>query len=317
MDTNLWSQMRQFNARGGFFNGLNPQITGKIYYASGEGAVYTGLNGHGGLSPDDSFATIAHALTKMNHYDWLVLDGVFREQVVAPQDIFDCTIFGGANRPRQATDGGVATGGGTSWLAPASPTATTPLIKLRESGWTIANIQMAPVASSACIRVSRAETATDFDGSHATFLGLYLVGGGASGIGIEDVGGCGGVLVEGCRFQALGDSALKGISTGIAVPLGWTIRDNRFQQNLNDIKMSLSYAEILNNRFLTAGSGATNKVISTTAVSAQGGNNQVLLNQFNNTEAQIAPGSGYTGAASDMWMNYVNDQAALAFGQPA
>ena len=81
--------------------------------------------------------------------------------------------------------------------------------------------------------------------------------------------------------------------------------------------MSLNSSVIKGNNFITPGSGATNKVISTTFISTQGGLNHVVLNFFNNTEAQIAPGSGYTGAASDFWMNYVTDQAALAFGQPA
>lgn len=311
------ASMKDFFNRGGFVNGLNPTVVGRIWYANGEGATYTGLDGHEGRAPQDGFATIAYALTKMSSYDILVLDGVFREQCVAPQDVFDCKIIGAGNNPRQATDGGVATGGGASWLAPSSPTATTPLLKLREQAWKLGNIQMAPVASSACVRVSRAETATDMDGGHTAFVDMYMVGGGANGIGIEDVGGCGYVTVDNCRFQALGDTAIKGISTGIAIPLSWKIRNNSFQQNLNDIKMSLSYAEILYNRFLTAGAGATNKVISTTALSTQGGNNQVLFNTFNNSEAQIAPGSGYTGAATDLWLNYVNDQAALAFGQPA
>src|SRR5688572_5618946 len=113
MDPNIWSQMRAFQARGGFFNGLNPTIVGNIWYVNGEGAVNTGSDGHGGLSPTDGFATIAYAFTKINDYDIVVLDGVFREQVVAPA-VYDITIIGAANRTRQATDGGVATGGGAS-----------------------------------------------------------------------------------------------------------------------------------------------------------------------------------------------------------
>jgi len=270
-----------------------------------------------GGGPRGSFTTFADLAPNLRSRDLIYLSGVLKEQAVTPQDVFDVTILGAANRPRQATDGGVPTGGGASWLAPASPAATTPLLKIREQGWSVINIQFAPVASSACIRLSRAETAADMDGSHASIIGCYFVGGGALGIGIEDVGGCGHVLVEDCEFESLLDSGLKGISTGIAVPLNWTIRNNKFKTNLNDIKMSLSYGQILGNRFCTAGAGAVNKVISTTAVAVQGGNNQVLLNFFNNSEAQIAPASGYTGAATDLWQNYVNDQAALAFGQPA
>lgn len=310
--------MKDFYNRGGFVNGLNPTIVGDIWYVNGEGATYTGLNGHEGRSPQDGLATIAYAFTKLRNYDILVLDGVFREQCVAPQDVFDVTIIGAGNRPRQATDSGVATGGGASWLAPSSPTASTPLLKLREQAWTLINFQMAPVASSACVRIARSETAVEADGSHATFLGMYMVGGGSGGSGIEDYGGGSHVLVDHCEFQLLTGSAIGYAvnSGGIATPYGWVIRNNKFMQNTNDIKMSHSYAVIRENQFMTAGSGSTNKVISTNAATG-GGNNQVLLNQFSNTEAQIAPGSGYTGVSTDTWMNYVNDQAALAYGQPA
>jgi len=270
-----------------------------------------------GYGPRGSFATFTELAPNLRSRDLIILGGVLREQAVTPQDVFDVTIIGAANRPRQSTDGGVPTGGGASWLSPTTPVATTPLLKIREQGWKIANIQFAPVATSACVRLSRAEIASDMDGSHAEFIGCYFVGGGANGIGIEDVGGCSFVLIDDCRFQQLGDTALKGISTGIDVPQGWIIKNSQFRANLNDIKMSLNFALINKNTFFTAGSGATNKVISTTAVSVQGGNNQILLNHFNNTEVQIAPGSGFTGAATDVWMNYVTDQAALAIGQPA
>lgn len=310
---NVWANVKSFNSRGGFSNGLDPTIVGKVLYVNGN----SGNDGNSGLSPTLPFLTMAKAFSILAHHDIIVFTGVIREQLTAPQGVFDVTIIGGANRPRQATDSGVATGGGSSWLAPSSPTATTPLLKLREQGWMLMNFQMAPVAASACVRLARAETAALKDASHAAFYNMYFVGGGLTGIGIEDVGGCGFVVVEGCRFQSIADTAIKGISTGIAVPQGWRIENNKFQSNLNDIKMSLNTSEILSNRFLTVGSGATNKVISTTAVSAQGGNNHVLRNFFNNAEAEIAPGNGFTGAATDLWLNYVRDQAALAIGQPA
>jgi len=112
-------------------------------------------------------------------------------------------------------------------------------------------------------------------------------------------------------------SAILSLNTAAAIPLMWEILRNRFRDNTNDVKMSLSKSLIESNKFLSVGSGATNKVISTTFISTQGGSNHVLWNFFNNTEAEIAPGSGYTGAATDEWINYVRDQAALAIGQPA
>ncbi len=326
---NLWASVNQFYSRGGFVNGLNPTVVGRVWYVSGEqGTVNEGNSGvpslftqgsdsNSGLSPKSPLATIARALALVDNYDIIVISGVFREQVVAPTGVFDVTIIGAANRPRQATTSGTATGGGATWLAPASPTALTPLLELNRQGWSIRNIMFAPTTSSAAIHLTRSASVDLIDASHTTIADCYFAQGGTGSIGIEDANGAGFVLVERCRFFGMTGTAILSLATGAAVPLRWQIRDCVFGENTNDIKMSLSYAVIERNQFLTAGSGATNKVISTTFISVQGGNNHITLNQFSNTEGQIAPGNGYTGAASDTWMNYVNDQAALAFGQPA
>jgi hypothetical protein len=270
-----------------------------------------------GGGPRGSFSTFTALKPNLRSRDLIILSGVLREQAVAPSDIYDVTIIGAANQPRQATSGGVPTGGGACWIGPTSPTATTPLLELVSQGWAFENIEFTPVASSAAIRLTRSASVDTIDAGHARFTNCYFAANGVTTpIGIEDNGGCRSVIIEGCRFEGLA-SAVLSLNTAAAVPLDWNINNNKFFQNTNDIKMSLSYASIVSNQFLTAGSGATNKVISTTFISTQGGNNKLVLNFFNNTEAQIAPGSGYTGAASDQWMNYVTDQAALAFGQPA
>lgn len=302
--------LKAFVNRGGAVNGLNPTVVGKVWFVNPQ----AGADGNNGLSPDRGFETMARAFEFVANNDIIVLTGVVREQLVAPTGVFDVTIVGSVVTPRQATDGGVATGGGATWLPPATgAVATTPLLQLVAQGWTLVNLQMSPHTASACVRLTRTAL---LDASHAAFINCYFSGGGVTPIGIEDNGGCGFVQVLGCRFQNL-TSAILSLNTAQAIPLSWKISDGRFQQNTNDVKMSLSYAIIERNRFMTAGAGAVNKVISTTFIAAQGGNNQVLLNQFSNTEAEIAPATGYTGAASDTWMNYVNNQAALAFGLPA
>ena len=278
-----------------------------------------------GTGPRGSFTNFTDLAPNLRSRDIIVLGGVLREQAVAPLLVYDVTIIGAANRPRQATtatggdpSAGTVTGGGACWLPPASGSvATTPLLELRAAGWSFENIEFSPHTSSAAIRLTRSGSVDTTDASHARFSECYFSGNGGTGqIGIEDNGGAGRVLVENCRFDGLA-SAILSLTTAAAIPLGWHIKDNRFQQNTNDVKMSLSYAIIERNKFMTAGSGSTNKVISTTFILTQGGNNHVLLNLFSNTEAQIAPTSGFTGASTDTWMNYVNDQAALAFGQPA
>jgi len=272
-----------------------------------------------GGGPRGSFTTFTDLKSNLRSRDLILLSGVLREQAVAPDGIFDVAIVGAADQPRQATSGGTPTGGGATWMPPSSgAVATTPLLELTRAGWQLENIEFTPHTASAGVRLTRSASVDLIDASHAKFDNCYFAAnGGTTQIGIEDNGGCRSVFVNDCRFEGLTNTAILSISTAAAVPLGWLIMNNQFLQNTNDIKMSLSYGRIMKNQFMTAGSGATNKIISTTFIAVQGGNSHILLNQFTNTEAEIAPGSGYTGAATDTWMNYVNNQAALAFGQPA
>lgn len=271
-----------------------------------------------GDGPRGAFTTFAALAPNLRSRDTIILSGVLREQATAPDGIYDVRIIGAANAPRQATSGGSPTGGGACWLAPSSgAAAATPLLTLVRQGWAVENIEFTPHTSSAAIQINRSASVDAIDAGHFTATGCYFAANGGSGqIGIADQNGSRSGLIEGCRFEGL-ESAILSLGTSAAVPLDWRILGNKFMQNTNDIKMSLSYSLIRQNSFMTAGSGSTNKVISTTFISTQGGFNHILLNQFSNTEAEIAPTSGYTGASTDTWMNYVNNQAALAFGLPA
>lgn len=263
-----------------------------------------------GTSPQTPYTTMAQALLSVADNDVICFIGKVREQLVAPLGVTGVRIIGVAG-------GNVRDDDGAKWYAPASPVAGQALIEIREQGWEFHNFLMTPDnTGGACIKAHRAESATYPDSSHFICRGMRFVGGGGTPNGIEDVGGNHHYIVDGCEFQSL-TKAITCSSTAIAVPLRNTITNNKFMQNTNDIASSLSYSLIQGNRFFTPGSGSTNKVISTTYNAVQGGINQIILNVFNNTEAQIAPTSGYTGAATDVWSNYVTDQAALAVGQPA
>ena len=269
-----------------------------------------------GQGPRGAFATFETLKPHLRSRDVIYLSGVLEEQgCVTPENVFDVTIIGAANRPRQATSGGVPTGGGAYWKTDSTRNGA-PLLEVKSQGWMFSNICFNPYASYSALKFTRDAAVDLIDASHAIVDNCYFVGGGQGQIGIENSGGAGFCQIMNSRFLLL-DFAIKCTSTAAAVPLLWEILDNSFSRNTNDIASALSYAQILRNRFMTAGAGAVNKVISTTYNAAQGGNNQVLLNFFNNTEAQIAPGTGYTGAATDFWSNYVTDQAALAIGQPA
>jgi len=53
-----------------------------------------------GDGPRGSFTTFADLAPNLRNRDTVILSGVLKEQATAPQDVFDVTILGAANRPR-------------------------------------------------------------------------------------------------------------------------------------------------------------------------------------------------------------------------
>lgn len=308
----IMAGMKQFAARGGFVNGLNPTMTGRIWYVNGEQALSAagGSDSNTGREPSDAFGTIERVLTFVDSYDIIVLDGVFREQVVAPLGVFDVTVIGAANRPRQATNAGIATGGGATWLKPASPVAATPLIELREQGWTFENIFMSGPTDDACIKMHCEETATYPDASHLTLRGMRMGGG---FIGLEDYGGASNVLIENCSFEdyaGVGGGAIVVTNQGIRIPSRWMFRYNRILPCVNGIVGAFVDSQFIYNQIYKC---------TTTTMKLNSGNtglrNMVKYNDFNIAAADFDPADGVEGNATDTWVNWLTD--VLEFGVPA
>lgn len=308
--TNLWAQVKSFAARAGFVNGLNPTMTGNTWYVNSNTTASRGpigSDGNSGLSPLSPFLTIARAFTFVKAYDTVVLSGVFKEQVTAPV-IYDVTVVGSENDPRQATSSGVQTGGGASWLAPASPTASTPLVRVVAQGWRFINIQFAPVAASACITFDRRETAAIPDSSHGSVLGCYFTTGGAGGIGVEIIE-CKKIRIEDCLFEALTGSGGLGIKTtaggGVANPSYVVVNNCKFAQNTGDMDLAgMDRGLITNNNLFTS-----NVILAGTRIKLSGGNgfNHVLNNNFSDIAADVTIAKGYTPGTSDVWRNWTTN----------
>lgn len=270
-----------------------------------------------GNGPRGCFSSMEDCLQHVRSRDVIVLGGVLREQVVTPLDVYDVTIIGAANNPRQATSGGVPTGGGASWLPPTSPTATTPLIEVRAAGWSFKNIEFTPVNASAAVRLTRSATVDTIDASHAGFEGCaFQSNGGTTQIGIEDNGGCGFVTIDGCRFEALGGTAILGLNTAAAVPLRWRVRQNLFLRNTNGIAMSATQGLFWANVINQAANDANNKM-NLISVAGQGSLNMVLDNQFSDAAANVTIAKGYKPGTTDVWRNWVTDSAAMIVTVPA
>jgi hypothetical protein len=225
-----------------------PSVYGNYWFVDTE----RGSDGNTGKSRSKAFSTMSKALSVAGTSDVVFLTGDCREELTGSNLVFDLTIVGCGNSPHHPDL--PATGyrsGAATWRPPASPTAATPLIKVRGRGWRFVNILFdAPVDAAAIYLERNASSGTDeYDGSHASILGCRFD---AGKVGIENAGGCGFTTVKGNFFRGLSESGGAGIkctSTSVAVPLAWTIEDNRFANNASHILSSMSYSTIKGNTF--------------------------------------------------------------------
>ncbi len=290
----FWRNIRDDNRRvmlGDHAYGVN-----RIFYLFPQG---------GGPSGSFTFSTFADMAPHLRDRDLVLLSGVLREQAIAPV-VYDVTILGAANQPRQATSGGVPTGGGASWLAPTSPVAATPLLQIVAQGWVIENIQFAPVAASDCIRFRRMETAAIPDASHGIVRGCYFSTGGAAGHGVN-LGECKRIVVEDCEFEALtgagGTAIRRSADGGISNTNYCTIQRNKFVGNANDIILaSAENIVVRDNIFMDVVDGAR-KFIQVTGANLYSLNN--YLSQVATAGYTVA--NGFEGGATDTWRIFVND----------
>lgn len=282
----FWRNMREENRRAIL---QDYGVINKVWYLFPQGG-----------GPRGSFETFTELAPNLRSRDLIYLSGVLKEQATTPVGVFDVTILGAANRPRQATNSGVPTGGGASWLSPASPSRD-PLLAVIEQGWTIQNIQMAPPASESCIRFRRRESATVPDGSHGKVLDCYFSTGGAAGNGV-DVTECKRILIENCDFEALGTGTaiLNTADGGVAQTNYGVIRGNRFQRgNAGDIIVAGNNYLIQNNIFY-----AKFAVEGGYRIDLNGGAlNMVIDNYVADIDITIALGFR-KGSAGDIWRNF-------------
>lgn len=299
---NFWRNLNYDNRR--LILRDSPQVN-NVWYLFPQG---------GGPSGAHTFETFAELSPNLKDRDLILFGGVLREQAIAPV-AYDVHLLGVANKPRQATSGGVPTGGGASWLAPTTPVAATPLLQVIAQGWIIENIQFAPVAASDCIRFRRMETAAIPDASHGIVRGCYFSTGGAAGHGIN-VGECAHIQIEDCRFQSLtgaGGTAIRRTADGgIAVTDRTIVQDCDFFGNANDIILLLGTNCIVRrNVFHDAVDGAR-KFIQITGV-----NGHFYDNHFAGAVgAGITVANGFEGVASSVWRNWVTDAVDPVIADP-
>lgn len=252
----------------------------------------TGADGRTGDSWETALDTMEEAFTRLSSGDTIFFRGKVKEQVTAPVQVFDVTIIGAANRPRHADAAPVGSESAASWVPPDSPTSSTPLLKVLQQGWTVANCLFDAPSDAAAILLSSTGGSGDAerDATHFSAVGVKFANGQS---GIEDTGGTHHLLIDDCEFNAL-TNGYKCNSTGIRVPSYNTIRDSYFVNNTNHIVSSMNYSVLHGNTLIKH----TTTAINLAANSSQGEYNSVWGNALGGTYS-IA--GGYTPGANDEW----------------
>lgn len=264
----------------------------------------------------NAFATMAGLASVIEPGLTIGLEGVLKENYVAP-DVNDITIIGKANQPRQATDSGIANGGGATWLNPG--TVASPLLHVASGSldkpsqaWRLVNIFFNNAGDAPCVKLDRKITGAD--SSHASVYGCWFTGA-DSGIQTGEIIN---LTVEDCLFfdfTGSGDTGIEAsVGGGIANPpyLQWTLKRNRFVNNVNHVVGALRNATIEDNNFFIIGRSVT----TTIALSLDGGANNGVFNNMFNRPLNTSPNATlFVGGTNDVWSNnYGSDN--IFFGVP-
>lgn len=270
------------------------------------------VNGNAGTGGDGSrdqpFSTMATAFNNVASGDTIFFKGNIAEQLSSPAGIFDVTIVGCGNSPRHA-DAHTGNNGysAATWKAPSSATALTPLLKLQQQGWRLANFLFAAApADTPAVDLFRDGGAGDAerDASHASFYGMRFD---AGPIGIRANGGPAFITVSGCLFRGQTTTSIANTTgAGIGTNLCWNILGNRFFDNVNHIVVPLSQGTIQDNvmgKFTTKGIDLVNGT----------GYNVVTKNLLTGDYD-----AGYVAAANDDWAgNFSSDITSDEVGDNA
>jgi hypothetical protein len=301
------------------FNALVDRVNlqGTVHYVDTN--VTTGGDG---TSWGTAFKTMAAAFAALASGDTIVFRGKVLEQLETPAQVFDVTVRGMGNRPRHADstpDGGQEAA--CSWTEPVAEEAGEPLVRVMQQGWRFENILFYSGDDNASIELYRDAGAGDAerDASHASIVGCRFASGYRA---IHDTGGCYNVLVEDCTFVSMTDACILGAGNIGAGQGLWVIRNNRFTEFVNGVKIQALSCLITGNTF-TDGETPTTTYVLSTLNGGTGTNNMVVENFFQTLSANFNS-PDIVGNATDVWRNYSIDgsdlsaaAAGLEVGTPA
>lgn len=288
---------------GGAPVGVNPMYN-KIFsmapkYSQGRAWFVNAARGGGsGMRPNDAFSTMDEAFDVIASGDIIYCLGNIREQLVTPVQVFDVTVVGCGNTPRNADstpDGGQY--GAITWRAPASGgTAAQATVRVLQQGWSFINILFGMIdADAAGVEIVRNAGADDAerDGSHCLIYGCRF---GGTGVGVRLTATSFAENPFNCRIlNSKFNSCTYGVLASVAQPNSCEIGYSWFQGCTNAITAKFQASSIHHNVVqgftAAANSGGIDLV-------GGGGNNQVSWNTLGGTYSQAG---GYNGESGDNW----------------
>lgn len=289
--------------------GLSLSMNGRRHYWVD--GIY-GNNGDEGLSPNKPLKTMARAFALIKSGDVIHVNGNITEQLNTPAGVFDVMVIGEGTRPRHSdahTSTSLESRGGRSgatWKPPASPAATTPLLKIRQQGWIISNILFQPHTDKAAIEFVRDAAAGDSerDSSHSAIIGCRFAGG-LDGILFSGTEHVFDILIRGNIFNDQTGTSIKGGDFCYRA----LIEHNTFGQNANHIVLAATQSYIQNNMF---GSFTTMSI----DLNGGAGLNVVTKNYLSGT---YSIGGGYRKSnANDEWAgNWNTLTGGITIADPA
>lgn len=262
-------------------------------YASPYFKMAAGNNANKGDSLNSPFLTMARAFEVVKSGDVINFTGKIQEQLVTPAQVFDVTINGCGNNPRDPDS--TPAGGQYSaaeWKAPASGgIAAQATCRVIQQGWRFANFLMRAIDTNAgCLEFVRNTASSDSerDASHASIIGVRFAG---AGVGIK-FGATS--FTENLFNISVSDCIFNDQTYAIRLTNGGSYRaqisNNVFETNTNHIVGGLTQASIRNNIVSSA---------TTAAIVLTGGAGNAV--NYNALDGTYAAGALYAAGTNDNW----------------
>jgi hypothetical protein len=286
------------------------------YFVDASNFTQSASDGNTGLSPEEPLSTMARAFAIMeaaaSHGSGgsgsvVCFIGNVAEQLTTPAGVFDVSVIGCGNSPRNADAFSGQSGySAATWKAPASPTAATALCRVVQQGWSFSNILFDPPADAEALEFVRNAAAgtSERDGGHFTVAGNRFAAG-KGHIRISATSFTENVFNGRIVNNTFNDATTTSIVGAVG---GWRhqIVGNVFSGNVNHIILPMTQGVIAGNEM---------GLFTTTSIDLSGGAANVVGpgNVFSGTYDN---GGGYTGSGTDTWAgNYGN--AGLLSDEPS